>query len=427
MELLIKNARLIESYLNIDENTNIYIKNGIIEEISPNIQKDCRIISGDNLLVTNGFLDIHVHLRDPGLTHKEDIISGTKSAAAGGFTGVCPMPNTLPITDNVDIINYIKEKNKDGFCRIYPTAAITKMEMGKEFTDFKSLIKSGVVAFTDDGGPVEDDFMMEEALKLINENGSFIMSHCEDLKIVDGGIIHKGEVSEKLNVKGIHRESEDSITKREVMLAKKLGAKVHICHVSTKGSLDAIRIGKSQGVKVTCETCPHYFYFTHEMLLKKDADYRMNPPLREKSDLNAVIDAIKDGTVDAITTDHAPHSKEEKSDFLKAPNGVIGLETSFSASYTALVKTGHISLNKLLTLYTSSPYNIIGQKQINIKQNNLADLVIIDLDDKWVVDPLKLQSKAKNAIFKGVTLDSRVIMTINNGNVTYDYETDKIN
>jgi len=426
MEILLKKVRLIEPYLNIDQVTDIFIKDGIIKEIGENINSHSNTILGENLLVTNGFLDLHVHLRDPGFKHKEDIITGTKSAAVGGFTGVCPMPNTFPITDNIDIVNYIREKSeKDGFCTIYPSAAITKMEMGKEFTDFSALIKAGVVAFSDDGGPVEDDEMMKKALILARDNNTLIMSHCEDLKIVDGGIMHKGEVSKQLGIRGIDRLSEDTITQREINLAQEVGAKIHICHVSTRGSLEAIRQGKKNGVMVTAETCPHYFSFTDEMLRKKDADYRMNPPLRENDDVNAVIEAIKDGTIDAITTDHAPHSKEEKVDFLKAPNGVIGLETSFSASYTNLVRAGHIGLDKLIGLYTKNPYKIIGEKQNEIRVGQPANLTVIDLDKKWTVDVEKLYSKSKNAIFKGEKLHSKVILTMNNGKITYD-ENDNI-
>ncbi|MGL5973406.1 MAG: dihydroorotase [Oscillospiraceae bacterium] len=420
MVLLFKKIRLIDPYLECDDKFDVLIKDGIIKEIGQNLfYKNAKVIMGKNLLMTSGFLDIHVHLRDPGFTYKEDILTGSKSGAAGGFTALCPMPNTYPVTDNIKTVNYILDKAKKADCRIYPTAAITEGELGYQFTNFKDLIDVGVVAFTDDGRPVENNLIMENALKIAKDNDILVMSHCEDLKIIDGGIINKGEVSERLNVKGMDRESEDKITKREIELAKKTGARLHICHVSTKGSVQAIRDGKKQGVNVTGETCPHYFSLTDKALLNEDADYRMNPPLREDDDLVAIIDGLKDGTIDAITTDHAPHSLEDKENFLLAPNGVIGLETSFAAAYTYLVENGHLTLNQLINKLTINPYKIINKKQSNIQKGNLADITVIDLDEKWVVDIDKMHSKSKNAVFKGKTLKSKVIYTMCDGKETF--------
>lgn len=422
MNFLLKNVRLLEPYLNIDDKCNILIKDGIIEKIS-NDDIECdssyKVITGKNLLVTNGFIDMHVHFRDPGFTHKEDIISGSKSAACGGFTCVCTMPNTNPVVDNVETLKYINEKSKSAFCQVLPFASVTKGERGVTLNDFKSLKNAGAIGFTDDGLPVENDFVMENALLKSIEDDFLIVSHCEDFDIIDGGIINNGEVSKILNVKGMDRTSEDSITLREINLAKKLGARIHIAHVSTKGSVDIIRKAKAEGVKVTCETCPHYFTLTDKELLKKDANFRMNPPLRESDDVEAIINGLVDGTIDAIITDHAPHTKEEKKDFLNAPNGIIGLETCFSLCYEILVLNNHLSLNDLFLKMIVNPRRILSVTQKPIEVGNICDLVVIDLDKKWVVNEDEIISKSKNTPFLGREMTSKVILTLFNKKETY--------
>jgi dihydroorotase len=276
---------------------------------------------------------------------------------------------------------------------------------GNELYDHSTL---GVRLISDDGRPVENAELMRRALESTNENGLLVVSHCEDLSIIKGGIINKGSVSEKLGVKGMDRASEDSITAREIALAMSCNARIHICHVSTRGSIDFIRDSKARGVKVTCETCPHYFMLTEEKLLTKDADYRMNPPLRTEDDRIAVLEAIIDGTVDCIVTDHAPHAKEEKADFYKAPNGVVGLETSLSASLTALYHTGKISLQKLVALMSENPRKLLGLDIVRIEEGNRADLAVVDLDREWTVNPEELHSKSHNTVFKGEKLKGKV-------------------
>ena len=262
--------------------------------------------------------------------------------------------------------------------------------------------------------------MMRKALELSKENGLLVASHCEDLSIINGGIMNKGETSEKLGVKGMDRASEDYITAREMILASSVGARIHICHVSTEGSSAMIRFAKSRGVKVTCETAPHYFMLTDELLEKRDADYRMNPPLRTPADVRAIIEAVKDGTIDCIVTDHAPHAAEEKADFEKAPNGVVGLETSLAATLTALYHTGEISLNKVVELMCVNPRKILGLEVPAIEPGKPADLVLVDVDKKWTVEPDKLHSKSHNTVFKGIELTGKPLVTISGGEIRFD-------
>jgi dihydroorotase len=291
---------------------------------------------------------------------------------------------------------------------------------GGELCDYDALKAAGCICISDDGRPVEDAEKMRKALELSNENGLLVASHCEDLKIIAGGIMNKGEMSEKLGVKGMDRASEDYITAREMILASSVNARIHICHVSTEGSAAMIRFAKSRGVKVTCETAPHYFQLTDELLAKRDADYRMNPPLRTPADVRAIIDAIKDGTIDCIITDHAPHTAEEKADFETAPNGVVGLETSLAATLTALYHTGEIPLKKVIELMCVNPRRILGLEIPAIQPGRTADLLIADLGRRWTVDPAKLHSKSHNSVFKGMTLTGKPLVTISKGEIRYD-------
>ncbi|MBR6671338.1 MAG: dihydroorotase, partial [Ruminococcus sp.] len=328
-------------------------------------------------------------------------------------------PNTKPVADNPDVIKYIIDKADGSGVDVYPAGCITNGMSGEGLCDYLALKSAGVKAISDDGRPVESSEQMLRALEQSNKNGLLVISHCEDLSIINGGIINKGEISEKLGVKGMDRVSEDMITAREIILAESVDARIHIAHVSTKGSTEIIRQAKKAGVKVTCETCPHYFLLTDEMLLARDADFRMNPPLRTADDVEAIIEGIIDGTIDCIVTDHAPHTAEEKSDFEKAPNGVVGLETSFAAALTGLYHTGKISLNKIIELMSANPRKLLGLEPVSIKPNETADLVIADLNKEWTVEPKMLHSKSKNTVFKGMTLKGKPIVTLSKGEIKY--------
>ena len=417
--ILLKGIRAIDA--ENDFIADIYIADGKIKHVADSIEMKADIeIDGTGLAVMPSFFDMHVHFRDPGFTHKEDVITGCNAALAGGVTGVLCMPNTKPPVDNPETVKYIIDKAEDTGVEVYPVGCITNGMCGKGLCDYDELKQSGVLAVSDDGRPVENAEQMREALEKSNDNGLLVISHCEDLSIINGGIMNKGEMSEKLGVKGMDRVSEDMITAREIILAKSVNSRIHIAHVSTEGSTEIIRQSKKTGVKVTCETCPHYFLLTDEKLAARDADFRMNPPLRTADDVKAIIDGIVDGTIDCIVTDHAPHTAEEKADFEKAPNGVVGLETSFAAAITGLYHTGKVSLNKIVELMSVNPRKLLRLPFISIKDNETADLVIADLNKEWIVEPGKLHSKSHNTVFKGMTLKGKPIMTISKGEIRYE-------
>lgn len=417
--ILIRNIRAVDNVTDIT--ADVFINNGKIEKLGSNITEAAdTVIDGTGLVLMPSLFDMHVHLRDPGFTHKEDVLTGCSAALAGGVTGVLAMPNTKPPCDNPETIRYIIDKAKGTGVDVYPVGCITGGMSGNGLCDYEALREAGCICISDDGRPVENAENMRKALELSKENGLLVASHCEDLSIINGGIMNKGETSAKLGIKGMDRASEDYITAREMILASSVGARIHICHVSTEGSAAMIRFAKSRGVKVTCETAPHYFMLTDKLLEKRDADYRMNPPLRTAEDIKAIIEAIKDGTIDCIITDHAPHAAEEKADFEKAPNGVVGLETSLAATLTALYHTGEIDLHKVVELMCVNPRKILGLDIPSIKVGSTADLVIADINKKWTVEPEKLHSKSKNTVFKGMELTGKPLVTISKGEIRYN-------
>lgn len=418
--MLIRNGYVIDPSQNIDMQADILIEDGRIVKIAEKItDRVDRVLEARGLTIVPGLIDMHVHLRDPGFTYKEDIHTGCGAAVAGGVTSVLCMPNTKPVTDNEETINYINEQASRARAKVYITGAITKGMAGGEMADFEMYRSLGVKAVSDDGKPVENDGMMEKALVEAEKNGLLVTSHCEDLAIINGGIMNLGKVSAELCVPGMDRRSEDSITKREILLAEKNNVRVHIAHVSTKGSVEIIRQAKKRGVKVTCETCPHYFAYTDERLRTRDADMRMNPPLREKEDVDAIIEGILDGTIDCIVTDHAPHAKKEKQDFMKAPNGTVGLETSLAVGIRFLVEPGIIPLNRLIELMSTNPAKILGIEGGSLKPGMPADMALIDTNVKWTVLPERLNSKSKNTVFKFERMQGRVRYTFVDGEIAF--------
>lgn len=415
-KLLLKNIKTSDETL-----CDILIENGKIAEVGIGLQTDsAEVIDGEGrLYALTGLCDMHVHFRDPGQTHKEDILTGTDAAKAGGFTAVCCMPNTSPTVDSEEVILYIREKARDTGVDVIPVACITKGMKGDELCDFDMYKRLGIKLISDDGRPVENAELMREALEKTKYYGFLITSHCEDLRIINGGIMNKGEVSLAMNVKGMDRASEDYITAREIALAASCNARIHIAHVSTRGSVNIIRAAKRDGVKVTCETAPHYFTYTDEKLYSKDADYRMNPPLREEADREAIENAVIDGTIDCIVTDHAPHTADEKADFYTAPNGVVGLETSLAVTLTKLYHTKKLSMKQIELLMSTNPREISGLESLSISAGSAADITLIDPDIEWTVVPDELYSKSKNTVFKGERLKGRAVMTISKGKIVY--------
>lgn len=418
--LFIKNAKVFNSNKSDFILSDVLIEDGLIKKIGHNLSVSAdTVIDANGLYAAPGLVDIHVHMRDPGFTHKDDIITVAECAAAGGITTLVSMPNTKPAVDSKEILDYIREKSATAKVRVLPCASVSVGLKGEELVDFEKLVVSGAVAFSDDGEPVANSKMMSQAIEECERLGAIVLAHCEDKSLMGKGIVNRGAVSGKLGVEGIPVSCESVGVAREIAVAKSLGARVHICHVSANDSIDIIRCAKAQGVRVTAETAPHYFVFTEDVLLSRDADYRMNPPLRTAKDREAVIQALKDGTLDLIATDHAPHTAEEKADFEKAPNGVVGLETSFAAGITYLVEPGHIGLSDLINLMSIRPAQIIGRPEPKLEEGSAADIMLFDPAEEWVVTPDKLHGKSHNTPFKGMRLKGRVKFTICDGKTVY--------
>lgn len=416
--LLIKNAHIIGAGEPFDGD--ILVRGGKIAAVGAvNDDGSCEVIDASGLVAAPGLIDLHVHLRDPGLTYKEDIVSGCRAAAAGGVTGVAAMPNTRPATDSAEVLKYISEKAEDADAKVYPVAAATEGLRGEKLNDFETLSAAGACAFSDDGEPVKTAPLLLRALEAAKRCGKPFLAHCEEKSLAAGGLMNEGKISEQLKVQGIPAAAEDIGTARELAAALSTGTRVHICHVSTASSVKLIRAAKEAGADVTAETCPHYFALTEEKLLSRDADFRMNPPLRTEEDRLAVIQGIADGTIDAIATDHAPHSPEEKSDFLTAPNGSVGLETSLAAGITYLVNAGVITLDKLISMMSTVPAEILGVEGGRLAEGRAADIVLFSPSERWTVCPEKLHGKSKNTPFKGTELCGRVKYTILNGRIVY--------
>ncbi len=422
MTMLLKRARIIDPSQNMDMTGDIFMKAGKIEAVGEDLfsiaAEAHEVIDCEGLVAAPGLVDMHVHLRDPGQTHKEDVASGCRAAAAGGVTSLLAMPNTVPPMDTPEAVRELLSRAKGADAAVYTAACITKGMAGEELTNLVALREAGAIALSDDGKPVKNTLCLAKALKRAPGLGMTVTAHCEDTDLADGGLINEGEISRKLKVKGIPRAAEDCGTAREIACAAAYDVPVHICHVSTKGSVELIRDAKRRGVKVTAETCPHYLLLTEKALKAKDADYRMNPPLRTEEDRLALLEALKDGTIDAISTDHAPHTPEEKADFLTAPNGSIGMETSLAASLTAL--DGILTLPEILEKMSCKPAEILRIPAGTLKTGANADIVLFDSEQRWIVDENALHGKSKNTPFKGMTLKGKVLLTFFRGRKVFD-------
>jgi len=423
LRVVIKGGHVIDPKTNTDSITDILIEDGIITEIG-NIDEDlealnCDVIDAGGKLVLPGLVDAHCHLRDPGFEYKEDIESGTKSAAAGGFTSVACMPNTNPVADNESVIKYIINKAKqDGVVNVYPIGAISKGQKGEELSEIGELKFAGAVAISDDGKPLKSSSLMKRALEYSSMFDIAVISHCEDLDIADEGVMNEGYWSTIMGLKGIPSAAEEIMVARELILAEYTKVPIHIAHVSTELAVDLIRHAKKRGVKVTCETCPHYFVLTDEACSGFNTHAKVNPPLRTQKDVEAVIEGLKDGTIDVIATDHAPHHVDEKNvEFNLAANGIAGFETALPLAVTYLVKPGHLTMNQLVEKMCVNPSKILGLNKGSLEIGRSADITIVDIEEEFVVDVGKFKSKARNSPFDGFKLKGTVYYTIVNGNV----------
>jgi len=433
---LIKNGYVIDPASNregmfdilIDGSTIIKVKQKIsleeAEQKAAGKKGSITVIDASGKYVMPGFIDLHVHLREPGFEYKETIKTGSMAAAAGGFTSICPMPNTNPSTDCADMIKWILQKSKeDALINILPIGAVTLEQAGKKLANIADMVEAGAVAISEDGKSVMDTALYVEGMKQAAMCGIPVFAHCEDKSLVGNGVINAGKKAEEMKLAGISNAVEDTITARDIILAKETGVRLHLCHCSTKDSAKMIALAKKEGLPVTGEVCPHHFTLTQEDILTDDADFKMNPPLRSVEDVRALKEALRDDIIDVISTDHAPHSAEEKSKSIaKAPFGIVGSETAFALSLTELVKTGYLTPWKLVEKMSVNPAKILGIKRGCIGEGWVADLVIADFDTEYTIDKNIFYSKGKNTPFNGRKVVGRVEYTFVAGNKVYEYK-----
>lgn len=422
MNLLIKGGRVIDPSQGLDDKLDILVADGRIAEIGKKLSaaRDAEVIDAKGMFVTPGLIDMHVHLRDPGLEYKEDIVTGTRAAAAGGFTSVACMPNTKPVNDNKAVASYIIAKARaEGAVNVFPVGAITQGSKGENLSEMGDLKEAGCVAVSDDGRPVTNPELMRRALEYAKGMGILLISHAEDLGLAADGQMNDGFTATELGLKGIPWVAEDAATARDVFLAEFTDSPIHIAHVSTRGAVQIVRDAKARGVKVSCETSPHYFTLTEDAVRGYDTNAKMNPPLRTADDVEAIKAGLADGTIDAIATDHAPHHLDEKDlEFTLAFNGIIGLETSLPLSLV-LVDAKVLDLNALVAAMSTNPARILGIERGTLAQGAVADITVIDPDAVWTVEAEKLASKSKNSPFLGKEMKGRAAYTIVGGKVVY--------
>lgn len=421
MKLCIKNGTVINPNTNFEVKTDLWVEEGKVIHIGEQTawQAD-ETIDATGKWVVPGLIDLHVHFRAPGFEHKEDIASGAAAAAKGGFTTVCCMPNTKPVIDNECVVEYINAMAaKANGVNVLPIGAITKDQAGETLADIGKMVAHGICALSEDGKTVENAGLMKKAMQYAKPFNIPIMSHTEERSLT-GGAMNAGENAQLFGIKGIPREAEEIIVARDILLAKYTGVKLHLCHISTKGSIEIIRFAKMQGINVTAETAPHYFTLDDSILGDYDTNKKMSPPLRTKEDVEAMKVAIQEGIIDAIATDHAPHHYDEKNvEFEAAPFGIVGLETSFAVSHTQLVKSGLISPMTLIERMSSTPAKILGIDKGDISVGKVADITVLDPDVTYTIDPSTFVGKSKNTPFGGMSVTGDVAYTIVNGRVIY--------
>lgn len=420
--LLIKNGRVIDPKTRFDRIADVLIEGNKIQKIERNIKiENIKTIDASGMIVCPGLIDLHCHLRDPGRPDEETIASGAKAAVAGGFTTICCMPNTEPPIDNEGIVQYIiKEAEKANLCRVFPIATITKKREGKEIAEFGELVKAGVKGFSDDGNTVSDARIMRYALEYSKIFEVPIFDHALDESLSKGGVMNEGEVATRLGLAGSPAIAEEIIVARDIILSRFTGAKIHLCHISTRNSVELIRKAKKEGLDITCETCPHYFFFNDTVIETYNTNYKVNPPLRSEIDRRAIIEGLRDGTIDCISTDHAPHTQAEKElEFASAPFGMTELETALSLTIMQLINIEKFSWLEILDKLTIKPAQILKEKLGIIKEGAVADLVIINPNVKWRLTLETIKSKSKNTPFLNKELMGRAEYVFVNGELKY--------
>lgn len=425
MTILIKGGRVLDPMTETDEVMDIYVENGIITRREKNIKAAAdKVIDASGRFVMPGFIDMHVHLRDPGFTQKGDVVTESRSAARGGYTTVLAMPNTKPVVDNADIVNYVHNKAEAAdLVHVLQVGAITKGQQGEELAEIEDMAAAGSPAISEDGKSVMNSALARDAMVIARKCGIPVLAHCEDKNLVCGGVVNADSNAERDKLPGITNSVEDIIIARDIMLAKDTGAHLHLCHCSTKHSVAMVRHAKMENISVSAEVCPHHFTLTSDDMIPGDTNYKMNPPLRTKEDVEALKQGLADGIMEVIATDHAPHTADEKNNsMLKAPFGIVGMETAAALTYTELVEGGYLTPLQMAEKMSSNPARILGLNKGTIAEKCPADIVIFDPEASYQIDKNKFWSKAKNTPFDGRSVKGRVEMTIADGHIVYDRE-----
>lgn len=426
--VLLRGGRIIDPSQKMDAIGDVLIASEKIESLGPNVdmgsRDDVDVIDCAGRVVAPGFIDVHCHLREPGREDVETIATGARAAAAGGFTAVCAMPNTDPVTDNQAAVGFIiRQAARAGASRVYPIGAISLGQRGEALAEFGEMVGAGAVAVSDDGKPVASAHLMRTALEYARTFGIPVADHCEEPTLAAGGAMNEGIVSARLGLKGVPSEAEEIMAIRDILLARRTGGHVHLCHMSTRGSVELIRWGKERGVNVTAEVCPHHISLTEDAVEGYNTNAKMNPPLRSAADVAALQEAVRDGTIDVIATDHAPHHYDEKErEFADAPNGIVGLETAFAVNVTWLVASGIIDVATLVEKMSCAPARIFRLAGGTLRRGNIADVTVFDPEAEWTVEPSRFRSKGRNTPYAGRRLKGRIHLTIVDGRIIYRLE-----
>ncbi|MEI6739749.1 MAG: dihydroorotase [Gemmatimonadaceae bacterium] len=422
-DLVLKGGRIVDPSQQMDVVGDVLVRGGVIESCGPSIgiPEGAEVVDCAGMVIAPGFIDVHIHLREPGREDVETVATGAHAAVAGGFTGVCAMPNTKPVTDNQATVGFVKRQGEAaGFARVYPYGAISLGQKGETLAEIGEMVSAGAVAFSDDGKPVESAHLMRTALEYARTFNVPVAEHCEDMSLARGGAMNEGLMSAKLGLKGIPAEAEEIYVIRDILLARLTGGHIHLCHLSTKGSVELVRWGKERGINVTAEVCSHHISLTEDAVDGYNTNAKMNPPLRTAADIEALQQGLADGTIDLLVTDHAPHHYDEKErEFADAPNGIVGLETALGVNCTYLLHRGVLSLSQMIDAMSCKPAKVFHLPGGSLARGSLGDVSIFDPNRRWSCDPATFKSKGRNTPYGGHEFTGQARVTVVGGRVVY--------